>query len=201
MVKRAFDMVCSLLGLIFLAPLFIIVAGLIKIDSPGPVFFRQQRVGRGGVLFEIHKFRTMTNTKVGTDRQITVGDDARITRLGRTLRAYKLDELPQLIDVARGVMSLVGPRPEVPKYVACYPEDVRARVLSIRPGITDWSSIFFRNESELLAEVADPEHYYAHHIVPIKLRYHLDYLAKQGLATDLLIIVKTLASVFVGSRK
>ncbi len=197
MVKRAFDVAFSILGLILLAPFFGIIGVLIKIDSHGPVFFRQKRVGRGGALFEIHKFRTMIAAPQEAGRQITIGDDARITRLGRWLRAYKVDELPQLIDVARGAMSFVGPRPEVPKYVACYPDDVRARVLSIRPGITDWSSIFFRNESALLAEVPDPEHYYANHIVPIKLRYHLDYLAQQGLVTDIVIIAKTLASVFV----
>ena len=139
--KRIFDLACSLTGLVFLSPFFLIIAILIKQDSPGPVFFRQTRIGRGGEPFSIHKFRTMETATSAGDLQITVGADPRITRTGHWLRKYKLDELPQLIDVVQGSMSMVGPRPEVPAYVEHYPAEQKEIVLSVRPGITDNASI------------------------------------------------------------
>jgi lipopolysaccharide/colanic/teichoic acid biosynthesis glycosyltransferase len=148
--------------------LLLLVALWIKLDSPGPVFFRQERIGRFGVPFRIHKFRTMTHGAVGA--QITVGADARITRAGAWLRRTKLDELPQLIDVLRGAMSLVGPRPEVPRYVAMYPQGLRDKVLSVRPGITDVASLEYRDEGELLARAADPEREYVSVVMPAKLK-------------------------------
>ena len=146
----------------------LVVAALIRWDSPGPVFFRQERVGRFGRPFRIHKFRTM---RVNAEQagQLTVGADVRITRIGAFLRAHRLDELPQLIDVFLGDMSLVGPRPEVPRYVAHYPAALRDVVLSVRPGITDPASLRFRNESEQLAAAADPEREYIEVILPAKL--------------------------------
>ena len=144
--KRLLDWIASTLGLLVLFPLFLILAVWIKLDSPGPVFFRQERVGRAGEIFYIHKFRTMVANAKHLGLQITVGADVRVTRVGQWLRKYKIDELPQLLDVWLGHMSLVGPRPEVPRYVACYPEDVRIVVLSVRPGITDKASIEFKDE-------------------------------------------------------
>jgi len=149
--KRGFDFVSSLLGLLILAPLFGLIALWIKLESPGPVFFRQERVGLQGRLFRIHKFRTMRVAVETQGPQITIGADPRITRAGAFLRKHKLDELAQLIDVLSGRMSLVGPRPEVPRYIGCYPGEVRAKVLSVRPGITDWASLHFKEESALLA--------------------------------------------------
>ena len=139
------------------------------------MFYRQQRVGRHGVPFRIHKFRTMAHDARDAGPQITVGADARITRVGAVLRRHKLDELPQLIDVLQGTMSLVGPRPEVPRYVALYPPELRARVLSVRPGITDLASIAFRDESELLARAADPEREYLQVVMPRKLALAASY--------------------------
>ena len=147
----------SAAGLILLSPLLIGLGLWIKLDSPGPVFFRQQRVGQYGALFGIHKFRSMTADAPLGGLQITVGNDARITRAGRFLRRTKLDELPQLIDVLIGNMSLVGPRPEVPKYVAMYPTALRDKVLSVRPGITDPASLQYRDEGSLLAAAASPD--------------------------------------------
>ena len=157
MSKRLFDWLLSSLGLLALGPALLLIALLVKLDSPGPVFFRQERVGRHGRPFRIHKFRTMRHEPAGLGLQITVGQDARITRVGRFLRASKLDELPQLIDVWTGTMSLVGPRPEVPRYVAHYPSALRDKVLSVRPGITDIASIEYRDESAVLGGARDPE--------------------------------------------
>ena len=152
-IKRIFDFVLSLVGMIILSPLFLLSAILIKLDSPGPVFFRQERVGYAGRLFRMHKFRTMFADASGIP--LTIGDDPRITRCGRFLRRFKLDEFPQLIDVLKGDMSLVGPRPEVPRYMAQYPEDIRKLVLSVPPGITDIAAIKFKNENELLKNAQD----------------------------------------------
>lgn len=193
MAKRAFDIFCALLGLALLAPLLLVLALWIKLDSPGPVFFRQQRVGRRGRLFLIHKFRTMRVDNAGP--QITVGADPRITRSGAWLRRYKLDELPQLWDVLRGAMSLVGPRPEVPKYVALYPEELRRLVLSVRPGITDPASLRYRNESERLAAAADPEREYIEVVMPAKLALAADYVREASLGGDLRLILSTLAAL------
>lgn len=196
MAKRLFDLLASALGLLLLSPLMLAVALWIKLDSPGPVFFRQERVGRHGKPFRIHKFRSMRTENAGA--QITVGADARITRAGRWIRAAKLDELPQLWDVLRGEMSLVGPRPEVPRYVALYPAAQREIVLSVRPGITDPASIAFRNESELLAQAADPEREYVEVILPAKLAHAVRYVQQQSLAGDVGLILRTLGAVLRG---
>jgi lipopolysaccharide/colanic/teichoic acid biosynthesis glycosyltransferase len=192
MAKRVFDLLLASLGLALLSPLLLAIALAIKIDSRGPVFFRQQRVGRHGVPFRIHKFRTMRHDEGEAGPQITVGADARITRVGALLRRHKLDELPQLLDVLQGAMSLVGPRPEVPRYVALYPPELRARVLSVRPGITDMASITFRNESELLARAADSEREYLEVVMPRKLALAASYADAPSLGTDLKILWRTL---------
>jgi lipopolysaccharide/colanic/teichoic acid biosynthesis glycosyltransferase len=195
MAKRLFDLLLSSLGLLVLAPLLLLIALLIKLDSPGPVMFRQERVGRYGQLFRIHKFRTMRHGPAGQGLQITVGADRRITRVGGFLRASKLDELPQLLDVWLGDMSLVGPRPEVPRYVAHYPADVRDKVLSVRPGITDIASIEYRDESAVLARAADPEHAYIHEVLPHKLALAAQYVDRSSVGLDLWLIWRTLVAI------
>ncbi|EHR72938.1 glycosyl transferase possibly involved in lipopolysaccharide synthesis [Burkholderiales bacterium JOSHI_001] len=197
MTKRALDLLLACIGLLLLAPLFALLALAIKLDSPGPVFFRQERIGRHGRPFRIFKFRTMAVTPPGSGPQITVGADARITRVGAFLRRTKLDELAQLIDVARGTMSLVGPRPEVPRYVAQYTPEQRARVLSVRPGITDFASLRYRHESDLLARAADPEREYVEVIMPEKLRVAGNYVEHASMAADLRAMGLTLRTVFV----
>jgi lipopolysaccharide/colanic/teichoic acid biosynthesis glycosyltransferase len=191
MTKRLFDVVVSAIALLLLLPLLVVIAIWIKTDSSGPVVFRQTRVGRDGREFRIHKFRTMHVDAPKCGPGVTVGQDPRVTRAGRFLRRYRLDELLQLIDVLIGKMSLVGPRPELPKFIAAYPEDVRRRVLSVRPGITDWASIYFTEESELLANASDPERVYVDEILPIKQRYYLEYVAKRSFLGDLAIILAT----------
>lgn len=193
--KRLFDIVCAAGGLVLLSPLLLLAAVWIKLDSPGPALFRQTRVGRFGAPFTIHKFRTM---RVEPGAAITVGADPRITRSGQLLRQTKLDELPQLWDVLRGAMSLVGPRPELPHYVALYPADLRERVLAVRPGITDPASLAFSHEAELLAAAADPEREYREVILPAKLKLSADYAATASLATDLRLIFATLGRVLRG---
>ena len=199
MAKRLFDIVLAGLGLLLLSPLLLGIALWIKLDSRGPVFFRQERVGRHGVPFRIHKFRTMVTDAERLGAQITVGADARITPAGRVLRGAKLDELPQLIDVLAGTMSLVGPRPEVPRYVALYPSALRDKVLSVRPGITDRASIEFRDESALLAAAADPEREYTEVVLPTKLLFAAEYVDRASLAYDLRLIAQTL-KVLVSDR-
>ena len=194
MTKRLLDVFVTLLLMPLALPLMAAIALWVRLDSPGPALFRQQRVGRGGRLFRIHKFRTMQQAEGGP--QITARGDARITRAGRWLRAAKLDELPQLIDVLRGDMSLVGPRPEVPRYMALYPEDARRLILSVRPGITDRAAIEFRDEERLLAESGDPERTYVEHIMPIKQRHYLAYVARHGVAGDLRILLDTVRALF-----
>jgi lipopolysaccharide/colanic/teichoic acid biosynthesis glycosyltransferase len=194
MSKRTFDILAAGAGLILLAPLLLLIALWIKLDAPGPVLFRQERVGRRGIPFRIFKFRTMTHRPDDT-RQLTVGQDRRITRAGRWLRHYKLDELPQLINVVHGTMSLVGPRPEVPRYVACYPPQVRALVLSVAPGITDWASILYKEESEILGRASDPEQTYIDTILPTKLEYYVRYVRERNFWLDLRIILRTLAAI------
>jgi lipopolysaccharide/colanic/teichoic acid biosynthesis glycosyltransferase len=194
--KRLFDVIVAALGLLLLSPLLIAIALWIKLDSPGPVFFRQERVGRGGVLFRIHKFRSMRADAPLAGPQLTVGADPRITRAGQVLRRTKLDELPQLIDVLAGSMSLVGPRPEVPRYVALYPAALRDKVLSVRPGITDPASIEYRDESALLARATDPERVYIEQIMPAKLRCAASYVDRMSLANDVRLIGATLRSLW-----
>lgn len=187
-------MVASL-GLVLCAPLLLVVAALIKLESRGPVFFRQERVGQRGHTFLIHKFRTMHPGAQTRGTQLTVGDDPRITRLGRVLRRYKLDELPQLIDVVRGEMSLVGPRPEVPGYVRYYSESDKAIVLSVPPGITDFASIRYRDESRLLGAAEVPESVYVRKILPRKLRYYRFYVRHRSLLLDIRIILMTICAI------
>src|SRR3989344_743444 len=195
MVKRLFDLLLSCIGLLLLAPLLLLIALLIKLDSPGPVMFRQERVGRFGKPFRIHKFRTMRHEPAGQGLQITVGADRRITRVGGFLRASKLDELPQLLDVWLGDMSLVGPRPEVPRYVAHCPAELREKVLSVRPGITDIASIEYRDESAVLARAADPEHAYVHEVLPHKLALAARYVERSSLWLDVWLIWRTVVAI------
>ena len=194
--KRVFDVLVAAGALLLLWPVLLAVALWVKWDSPGPVFFRQQRVGRHGVLFNIHKFRTMQEQAQGLP--LTVGQDARITRAGRVLRRSRLDELPQLIDVLQGTMSMVGPRPEVPRYVALYPADLRQRALAVRPGITDPASLAHLNESALLAAAADPEREYVEVILPAKLRHAAAYAERATLATDVQVLWQTLRLLLRG---
>ena len=192
--KRLFDFLASSLGLLILSPLFLILAVWIPLDSPGPVLYRQTRVGRGGRDFRIFKFRTM---QAGADKGslVTIGGrDPRVTRAGNVLRRLKLDELPQLINVLAGDMSLVGPRPEVRKYVDLYTPEQR-HVLDVRPGMTDAASIKYRNESELLGQAGDPEDYYIHVIMPDKLAINLDYVRNHSFWGDIKLIFRTIWTV------
>lgn len=197
MAKRLFDWMASTFGLLVLAPVLVVLAVWIKLDSAGPVFFRQERVGQGGSLFRIHKFRTMVTGAERRGLQITVGADDRVTRVGQWLRKYKLDELPQLLDVWLGHMSLVGPRPEVPRYVACYPVDVRDVVLSVRPGITDRASIEFKDENQILGRSDDPHAAYVNEVLPIKLRYYVDYVRDRSFCGDIAVILATIRSLVI----
>ncbi len=195
MAKRLLDIVVSGSALLVLGPVLLAIALWVRWDSAGGALFRQERVGRHGRHFHIYKFRSM---HTGADRAgpaITVGEDARITRAGQWLRHSKLDELPQLFNVLKGDMSLVGPRPEVPRYVAMYPAELRAIVLSVRPGITDLASIAFRNESALLAQSADPERTYVQEILPVKLDYAARYARNPSVWQDLRILARTVHAV------
>ncbi|MFC2411087.1 MAG: sugar transferase [Bacteroides sp.] len=195
MLKRTFDFLVSLFGLLLLSPLILCIAVWVKCDSKGPIFYRQVRVGKGGREFKLLKFRSM---RVGADRAglLTLGDrDPRVTRSGFWLRKTKLDELPQLFNVLVGDMSLVGPRPEVPKYVALYTPEQR-EVLSVRPGITDTASVEMRNEAELMAQQADPEGYYVNVQIPLKIKLAKEYIAQQSLLSDLKLIVRTIGVMF-----
>ncbi|MEY4909856.1 MAG: hypothetical protein RL260_3574 [Pseudomonadota bacterium] len=195
MSKRLLDLLLSSLGLLVLALPLLLVALAIKLDSPGPVFYRQARVGLRGRHFRIHKFRTMAHDPADRGPQLTVGLDARITRVGAFLRRTKLDELAQLFDVLEGTMSLVGPRPEVPRYVALYPADLREKVLSVRPGITDFASIEYRDEGTLLAQSRDPERTYREVILPTKLALQARYVDRSGIGTDLVLIGRTVWAI------
>ena len=212
MAKRMFDWVLSSVALLLLWPVLLVVALAVRLDSPGPVLFRQQRVGLHGQLFWIHKFRSMrwdvpevppvqqvladaANTSAAGP-QVTAASDARITRVGRFLRRSKLDELPQLWDVWRGAMSVVGPRPEVPRFMAQYEPAVRDQILSVRPGITDFASIEYRDESTLLARSTDPERTYREVVLPAKLALQARYVDEAGVLTDLRLILRTLRAIF-----
>lgn len=194
MTKRLFDVCFSLVVLVCLAPVMLCIVAWVRLDSPGPSLFRQARVGRHGREFLVLKFRTM-HASAGEAPQITVGADTRITKAGHVLRGYKLDELPQFINVLLGQMSVVGPRPEVPRYVALYPPDIRRVVLSVRPGITDLASIEFRDENELLAQSVDPERTYIEDILPKKLQLCVEYVAHPGVIQDLRIVLRTIAAL------
>jgi lipopolysaccharide/colanic/teichoic acid biosynthesis glycosyltransferase len=192
--KRLFDFCVALLALIALSPVMLAVALWIKLDSPGPVFFRQERVGQHGRLFLIHKFRSMRADASGLP--LTVGADQRITHAGAWLRRKRLDELPQLIDVLQGRMSLVGPRPEVPRYVAHYPAHLRQQALSVRPGITDPASLEFIDEARLLARAADPERAYIEQVLPVKIQHAVDYAQQASLATDVAVLWRTVRTLW-----
>jgi lipopolysaccharide/colanic/teichoic acid biosynthesis glycosyltransferase len=189
-VKRAFDVCIASAGLLLLLPLFLFVACAVLLDDGAPVFFSQERIGRFGRPFRIWKFRSMRVETEARGPSITAAGDPRITRIGRILRRWKLDELPQLWNVIRGHMSFVGPRPEVPRYVSCYSEEQRA-VLQLQPGITDLATLEFRDEESLLASVADPEAFYVAECVPRKIALNLEYARRANIVADALIIIRT----------
>ncbi|MGO4257755.1 sugar transferase [Marmoricola sp. RAF53] len=192
--KRLFDVAASGVALVLLAPLWLVLAVAVRFSSPGPVLFRQERVGLDGTTFEILKFRSMKVSAGGP--AVTVEGDARITRVGAFLRDHKLDELPQLWNVFVGDMSLVGPRPEVREYVDLWTDHERQVILSVRPGITDPTSLLMFNESELLARADDPIAYYAEEILPQKARMYVDYVASRSLRGDFGIILQTIKRIF-----
>ena len=192
--KRLMDIVLSGLGLLILAPLFLMVAVLTRLSSPGPAFFCQRRVGKNGKIFVIFKFRSMVTATGQSGAPITASNDPRITSWGAFLRRYKIDEFPQLWNVLKGDMSLVGPRPELEFYVHAY-TPLQKRVLEVRPGITDPGSLFYRTEEKLLAMTRDPESYYIEHILPTKLALNLQYMESYNFFRDLVLIAKTVRSV------
>jgi lipopolysaccharide/colanic/teichoic acid biosynthesis glycosyltransferase len=198
MVKRLFDVVAAGIVLILLLPLYVIIAVIVRFESPGPALFTQPRLGRGGRPFVIYKFRTMTWNAASIGPSITIGSDPRITRIGRILRRYELDELPTLWNVLRGDMSIVGPRPELPKYLPYYGETER-RVLDVRPGMTDPATLAFRREAALLTG-DDAEPTYVRCILPRKLSLNLEYVRRQGVLYDFGIIIRTLATI-IGQPK
>jgi lipopolysaccharide/colanic/teichoic acid biosynthesis glycosyltransferase len=201
MLKRGLDLLFAAAGLVLLSPLLVAVALCILLDSPGPVFFRQERVGRGGRLFRIHKFRTMVVDAPALGPGLTIGADPRVTRVGRWLRRTKLDELPQLLDVVAGRMSLVGPRPELPRYVALYPPALRALLLGVRPGITDPASLKYADEASLLAAAADPEREYCEVLLPAKLQESANYLRHATLVSDFAVLGRTAALLLLLRRR
>ena len=192
--KRVFDLVLAFLGLAVLLPAFILVAVLIKLDSPGPVFFTQKRIGKGFQPFFIYKFRTMVHDAPDKGGVITVGADPRITRFGQILRKSKIDELPQLLNILRGEMSLVGPRPEVPQYVELFRQDYE-EILHVLPGMTDLSSLKYQYEAEILQHAKNPEEEYVTHVLPDKLRLAKEYQLRSSLLFDLTLIFKTLSAL------
>jgi lipopolysaccharide/colanic/teichoic acid biosynthesis glycosyltransferase len=193
--KRGFDIIVSFLGMVILCPLVLLVAVAIKLDSPGPIFFRQERIGRGFRPFLIFKFRTMAQDSIDSGQSITVGDDPRITRVGWFLRKTKIDELPQLFNVLKGNMSLVGPRPEVPQYVKLFRQDYE-EILKVRPGITDLASIKYRDEAAILGQSKNPEEEYVARILPEKIDLAKEYIQYSSSLFDFRLIVKTLFSCF-----
>lgn len=199
MLKRAFDVAVSALALLLLVPVFILIALLIKLEDGGPVFYRGVRVGRHGKLFRIYKFRTMVPDAERLGGSATPDDDPRITKIGKLLRKYKLDELPQLINVLKGEMSLVGPRPEVPRYVEMFSEEEKA-ILSVRPGITDWASLWDFDEGAILAGSSDPEKDYMEKIRPTKIRLQLKYVREATFLTDVKLILLTILTLILRKR-
>ena len=194
--KRLFDVVLAILLTVLTAPLQLAAAIWVKLDTPGPVLFRQERVGWKGNPFQILKFRTMVDEQGDDPALVTISGDRRITKSGDILRKLKIDELPQLINVIRGEMSFVGPRPELQKFVDLYPEASRRKVLSVRPGITDNASVLFRNESDLLDAAEDPEHEYVSNIIPKKVELYEQYVDQRSFVGDLGLIAKTFVSIF-----
>jgi len=196
MVKRMFDIVAVLMGLIGTAPLFLFTAIAIKLSSPGPVLYNGMRVGKGGKLFAMHKFRTMVQNADKIGGPSTAGDDPRLTRIGKFLKKFQLDELPQLFNILKGEMSLVGPRPEVPLYVDMMTPEEKKVILSVRPGMTDWASMWNFHEGEVLRGSVDPEKTYQEKIRPEKIRLQMKYVKERSFVTDLEIILQTIAKVF-----
>lgn len=194
MLKRLFDLIAASAALLILSPLLLGIALRVKLEDGGPVFYRGMRVGRYGKPFCICKFRTMVVNAEKLGGPSTADDDQRITRIGKVLRKYKLDELPQLINVLTGDMSFVGPRPEVQQYVDLYTEEEKA-ILTVRPGITDWATLWNPDEGAVLAGSADPERMYLEQIRPQKIKLQLSYVRNQGFWTDLMIILRTLAAI------
>lgn len=192
--KRALDLILSTFGLVLLAPALVVLALMVKLETPGPAFYRGVRAGRFGKPFRIFKFRTMVEDAERLGGASTPEDDPRVTRVGRFLRKYKLDELPQILNVITGEMSLVGPRPQVPWAVELYTQNERA-VLDVRPGITDYASVRFRNEGEILRGSANPDKDYFEKIHPEKMQLSLEYIRKQSLWLDCQILAKTLGAL------
>lgn len=199
MLKRTVDVVGAAVGLVVSAPLLVLLSVLVWVDAPGPVFFRQERVGQHGRPFRIWKFRTMVDGAEASGPGVTVARDARITRVGRWLRQTKLDELPQLLNVLGGSMSLVGPRPELPRYVELYSGEERA-VLLYRPGITDPATLAFRREEEILAAAEDPERHYREVVMRDKILLNLEYARRATVWSDVEVIVRTLGAVLFAGR-
>ncbi|MDI6602622.1 MAG: sugar transferase [Patescibacteria group bacterium] len=197
MVKRLFDIVFAFFGLILVLPLFLIIAILIKRESPGPVFYRGTRIGKGGRPFRIFKFRSMVENAEKLGGPSTAGDDPRLTKIGKFLKKYQLDELPQLINVLKGEMSLVGPRPEVKMYVDMMTEEERKIILSIKPGMTDLASLWNFHEGEILKGSLDPEKTYLEKIRPTKIKLQLEYVKKRSFWLDLKIILKTILKILI----
>jgi lipopolysaccharide/colanic/teichoic acid biosynthesis glycosyltransferase len=193
--KRAFDYLVAAIGLVLLFPVFAVVSILIKVDSSGPVFFRQERIGKGFRPFLIYKFRTMVEDAARHGTAITVGADPRITRVGRFLRQTKIDELPQLVNVVMGEMSLVGPRPEVAHYVEMFREDYE-EILQVRPGITDLASLKYQSESEWLSRFDNPEREYVTHVLPEKIKLAREYVQRTSMIVDIVLILKTVPKLF-----
>jgi Sugar transferases involved in lipopolysaccharide synthesis len=195
-VKRVFDFIVSALGIVISSPLLILTALLIKVDSPGPIFFKQQRMGKEFRPFWIYKFRTMRES-LEEGPNITIGNDPRITGIGRLLRQTKIDELPQLINILRGEMSFVGPRPEVPQYVQLYRKDYQ-QILTVRPGLTDLASLKYRDEAALLANAENPEEEYVKRVLPDKISLGRDYIQRASFFFDLRLILKTISQLVLG---
>lgn len=191
LIRRSVDVLVSLVALVLLGPVFLLISLLIKRDTEGPVIFRQQRVGRCAKTFDLLKFRTMTVQGASQLPQVTASGDSRITPIGRRLRSTKLDELPQLVNVLKADMSLVGPRPEVPRYASLWTPEQRTAILSVRPGITDPVTVDLRREEEILGAVSDPERYYMEVLLPEKARRYVDYVNHRGLLSDAALLVRS----------
>lgn len=194
MLKRLFDLIAASAALLIISPILLGIAILVKLEDGGPVFYRGLRIGRGGRPFRIFKFRSMVVDAERIGGPSTADNDPRITKVGRLVRKYKLDELPQMVNVVIGDMSLVGPRPEVPQYVALYSEEEQA-ILTVRPGITDWATLWNPDEGAVLAGSPDPEKTYLEKIRPVKIRLQLHYVRTRSLWTDLAIVMRTLAAI------
>jgi lipopolysaccharide/colanic/teichoic acid biosynthesis glycosyltransferase len=197
MMKRVFDVIMAAVGLLLLTPLLLLVSLLIKLDSPGPVFFTQERMGRKFRPFRIYKFRTMVPDAPRLGGKITAGADPRITRIGRYLRWMKVDELPQLLNVLKGDMSVVGPRPEVRQYVELFRSDYE-EILQVSPGITDLASVHYRHEAELLGRAENPEDRYVKEILPEKIKLAKEYLHRSSFFFDIVVLLKTFVAIVKG---